>query len=140
MYASTASACLVRKPAGDGEYFELVKELPRECDSNEDCRRSKINGTLWDASPTRWRSANVAPSGEQVYGLVTREWPGDLKEEGDREAWKQGKICIHEGWEAVWADPKDLIHYSQDIAVPRALLHYTASPSPHPISEAAPTS
>ena len=36
----------------------------------------------------RWRSTDVAPSGEQVYGLVTREWPGDLKDEGDREAWK----------------------------------------------------
>ena len=60
----------------------------------------------------RWRSADVAVSREQVYGLVTREWPGDLKDEGDREAWKQGKICIHEGWEAVWADPKDLIRYS----------------------------
>ena len=94
-----------------------------------------LPGTL-----VRWRSANVAPFGEQVYGLVTREWPGNLKEEGDREAWKQGKICIHEGWEAVWADPKDLIRYSQDTAVPRALSYYTASPSPHPIFEATPTS
>ena len=38
------------------------------------------------------------------------------------------------------ADPKDIICYSQDTAVPRALSHCTASPSPHPISEAAPTS
>ena len=88
----------------------------------------------------RWRSVDVASSGEQVYALVTHEWPGGLKEEGDREAWKQGKICIHEGWEAVWADPKDIIRYSQDTAVPRALSHYTASPSPRPISEVAPIS
>ena len=43
----------------------------------------------------RWRSADVAPSGEQMYGLVTHECLGDLKEQGDREAWKQGNICIH---------------------------------------------
>ena len=88
----------------------------------------------------RWRSAEVAPFGEQVYGLVTREWPGALKEQRDRDAWRQGKLCIHEGWEAVWADPKDLIRYSQDTVVPRALTHYTASPSPQPILEATPTS
>ena len=87
-----------------------------------------------------WRSPDVAPFREQVYGLVTREWPGDLKEDGNREAWKQGKIYIHEGWEAVWADPKEIIRYSQDTSVPRALSHYTASPSPRPISEAVPTS
>ena len=52
VYASTASACLVRKPTGDGEYFEPVKKSPRESDFNEDYRRNKILGTLWDASPT----------------------------------------------------------------------------------------
>ena len=75
-----------------------------------------------------------------MYGLVTREWPGDLKEEVDREAWRQGKICIHEGWEAVWADPNDVIRYSQDTPVPRVLSHYAASPSPRPISVEAPLS
>ena len=34
----------------------------------------------------RWRSADRAPFGEKVYGLVTREWPSCLKEEVDREA------------------------------------------------------
>ena len=88
----------------------------------------------------RWRSADRAPFGEKVYGLVTRQWAGGLKEEVDREAWRQGKICIHEGWETVWADPNDVIRYSQDTSVPRALSHYAASPSPRPISMEAPVS
>ena len=116
-------------PIAEPDWNDLPSMLDRPVD------QIWFPGTL-----VRWRFADVAPSREQVYGLVTREWPGDLKEEGDREAWKQGNICIHEGWEAVWADPKDIIHYSQDTAVPRALSHYTASPSPRPISKAAPTS
>ena len=87
-----------------------------------------------------WRFADLAPFGEQVYGLVTREWPTGLKEEVDREASQQGKICIHEGWEAVWADSNDVIRYSQDTPVPRALLHYGASPSPRLIPVEAPLS
>ena len=38
----------------------------------------------------------------------------------------------------MWADPNDVIRYSQDTSVPRALSHYVASPSPRPISIEAP--
>ena len=40
----------------------------------------------------------------------------------------------------MWADPNDVIRYSQDTSVPRALSHYAASPSPRPISIEAPVS
>ena len=78
----------------------------------------------------RWRDESKAPTWGFYFGLVAREWPGDLKEEVDRESWRQGKISIFIGWELVWADPKDLIWLPPDASVPRVLSHGLASPSP----------
>ena len=47
-----------------------------------------VDQVWFPSTLVRWRYADVAPSGEQVYELVTHEWPGDLNEEGDRKAWK----------------------------------------------------
>ena len=78
----------------------------------------------------RWRDESKAPTWGFYFGLVAREWPRDVKEEVDRESWRQGKISIFTGWELVWADPKDLIWLPPDASVPRVLSHGLASPSP----------
>ena len=77
----------------------------------------------------RWRDESKAPTWGFCFGRVAHEWPGDLKEEVDRESWRQGKISIFTGWELVWADPKDLIWLPPDASAPRVLSHGLASPS-----------
>ena len=107
-------------PVAESDWNDLPSLFDRPVDQDW------FPGTL-----VRWRSADRAPFGEKVYGLVTRQWAGGLKEEVDREAWRQGKICIHEGWETVWADPNDVIRYSQDTSMPG---HYHITRHPPPLA------
>ena len=88
----------------------------------------------------RWRDESKAPTWGFCFGLVAHEWPGDLKEEVDRESWQQGKISIFTGWELVWADPKDLIWLPLDASVPLVLSHGLASPSSEKPSQEPPGS